>query len=685
MRIPLALALGACCHAAGAAPANPQAPSAQPLSFQRALGGQLRDPVVSGDYVYVPGGRIVSTWNYADPAAPRLLATTGAQPAQGVISGLARWGDHLYASWYSGLDNSGIAVYSLADPANPVLVSQFDDYPAFTLKNLWAISAANGYLYAFDRENGLFYGDLTADPLHPAMRHHELPFAGPIYYEGAVAHGSRLYASGFSGLLDVQWHFCTSYDVAAPAAPAAGADCGSGERPMHARSRVQPPYALSFGMDNVTLFDVADPDAMVVAGRLEDVSAVDGFLSGDYVYALGHDGIDVVDFSDRANPVLAAHAPIQLPGTPDLFAGTSVTPYAQGALVLDGADRLVRLDVTAPTAPRVASEAWQPGGSFARNIAMARGKAVLLQGTYGLGIADAADLTPQARFDIPQTRHTLNDVVDFAVAGDVAYLPSPYTGLHVVDLSDPLRPVERARTPIFIAEGAWMWIAEQDGFLYVGRGGYSNNWLKIIDASDPSNLVLRGDVPVPRIDRLQVHGRYAYGADDDIYSSTSGLRVFDVGDPDAPVEIALYQGCPGAEGFASHPVLDVELAADGARAYVACHDRLHILDIGDPAQPTLLGEYAPPAIEFLWSGRAVATRGDRAWFSDYNGVHELDVGDPAHPRLLKVHETGLMPATRLRALDDGRVFAFEDLMGMHQFGPVDEAIFRDGFDGGSTP
>lgn len=680
MRTLLAIALATCCcRAVEAAPAA----AAEPLSFKRALGGQLRDPVVSGDYVYVPGGRIVSTWNYADPAAPRRLATTGAQPAMGVISGLTRWGDYLYASWYSGSDNSGIAVYSLADPANPALVNQFDDYPAFTLKNLWAVSVANGYLYAFDRENGLFYGDLLADPLHPTMQHVEMPFGGMTYYEGAVAHGSRVYASGFSGMLDVQWHFCASYDVTAPTNPTATNDCGGGERPWFARSRVQPPYSLAFGLDNVALFDIADPAATVALGRLDSVYAVDGFMSGDYVYALGYDGIDVIDYRDRMNPVLAGHSPIQLPGTPDIFAGTSVTAYEQGALVLDGADRFVRLDVSTPTEPRLASEVWQPGGSFAMNVAMVQGKAVLLQASYGVGIADAADLTPLARFDIPETISKLNYVNDFAVAGDVAYLPSMYTGLHVVDLSDPLQPTELNRSSIFVNDGGLLWIATQDDFLYIGRGGFSDNWLKVIDAADPSNLVLRGDIPVSKIDRLQVHGRYVYAADDDVTSSVSGLHVFDIGNPDEPIEVALYQGCPGAESFGSHPVLDVEIAADGARAYVACNDRMHIVDLSEPSQPSLLGEYFPSGPEFLWSGRAVATRGDRAWFSDFNGVHELDVSDPADPRVLKVNETGLMPATRLRALEDGRVFAFHDLMGMHEFGPAEDAIFRDGFDVGS--
>lgn len=677
MHIPLALALGACCHAAAAAPAPA---TAAPLSFKRALGGQLRDPVVFGDYVYVPGGRIVSTWSYADPAAPRWLASTGDQPAQGVISGLTRWGDYLYASWYSGADNSGIAVYSLANPARPVRVSQFDDYPAFTLKHLWAVSAANGHLYAFDRENGMFYGDLLADPLHPTMRHQELPFSGPTYYDGAVASGSRIYATGWSGMFDVLWHFCTSYDVSAPTRPAATGDCGSGERPGVSRTRVQPPYSLAFGWENVALFDVADPAHTVALGRLDSVNAVDGFLSGDYVYALGYDGIDVVDYRDRANPVLAAHSPIQLPGTPDIFGGSSVTAYEQGALVLDGTDRFVRLDVSTSTQPRIASEVWQPGGSFAADIAMVGGRAVLLQMTYGLGIADADDLTPLARFDTAETAGDFNYIYDFAVAGDRVYLPSPKTGLHVVDLSDPLRPRQLNSPSLFALDGGPLRAATQGDLLYVGRGAFSDNWLKVVDVSDPSDPFLRGSVPANKIDRLQVHGRYVYGADDDGLSSRSGLHVFDVGDPDRPVEVALYQGCPSA-GPGSHPVFDVALSADGARAYVACQDRLHILDVRDPTRPILLGEYAPAVPEFLWSARAVAVRGDRVWFSDFNGVHELDVGDPAAPLVLAISETGLEPAKRLRALADGRVFAFHELMGMHEFGPADDAVFRDGFDG----
>ncbi|MBO9663950.1 hypothetical protein [Dokdonella sp.] len=682
MRTALAVALAACCHPAAAASQFPSA--APPLAFKRALGGQLRDPVVFGDYVYVPGGRVVSTWNYADPAAPEPLSTTGAQPAQGVLSGLTRWGDHLYASWYSGADNSGIAVYSLADPANPVLVSQFDDYPAFTLKNLWAVSAANGHLYAFDRENGMFYGDLVADPLHPTLRHQELPFSGATYYDGAVAQGSRVYATGWSGMLGALWHFCTTYDVSAPTSPAATSDCGSGERPGVSRTRVQPPYSLAFGWENLALFDVADPANTVALGRLDGVSAVDGFLSGDYVYALGYDGIDVVDYRDRAHPVLAAHSPIQLPGTPDIFAGSSVTAYEQGALVLDGTDRFVRLDVSTPTEPRIASEVWQPGGSFAANIALVGGKAVLLQMTYGLGIADADDLTPLARFDTAETLGDLNYIYDFAIAGERVYLPSPKTGLHVVDLSDPLQPRQLNSPSLFVGDGGPLWAAAQGDFLYVGRGAYSSNWLKVVDVSDPANPVLRGSVPVNKISRLQVHGGYAYGADDDGLSHGSGLHVFDVANPGRPVEVTVYQGCPSAAP-GSHPVFDVALSADGARAYVACQDRLHILDVRDPTQPILLGEYFPPSPEFTWSARAVATHGDRVWFSDFNGVHELDVGDPAHPRLLQVSETGLMSATRLRALDDGRVFAFHELMGMHEFGPGIETIFRDGFDAGSRP
>jgi hypothetical protein len=80
------------------APPAATAADQAPLSLSLLRGGSVAaDPAVSGDRVYIPTGRVIATWSYADPDAPIRVATSA--PADGPINGLARRGDYLYASW----------------------------------------------------------------------------------------------------------------------------------------------------------------------------------------------------------------------------------------------------------------------------------------------------------------------------------------------------------------------------------------------------------------------------------------------------------------------------------------------------------------------------------------------------------------------------------------------------------
>lgn len=671
MRILLALALAACSAPAIAAKTLAQDRQALPLS--RVLGGPLRDPVMAAPYVYIPSGRIVSTWNYADESAPLYVGAT-AQPAKGQITGLARWQDYLYASWTTGDVSAGIAVYWLADPANPVLIGEFEDYVTSSFKRIWAIAAMNGHLYFFDQENGLFWADLASDPLHPASFGQSPWPTGGFYFDGAYAQGDRLYASGSLGFASVNFHFCDSYDLSTPSAPVREGSCGGGSYPTYFRTRVQPPYAVTFGLENLALTDISDPAHGVPLGRSEAVSAMDGFLSGDHAYALGIVGIDIFDISDRMNPNLIAHSPVSMLGV------GSVTALDDGALVLTSTDRFVRLDVSTPSAPQIRSEVAPPGGIAAGDIALVNGKAVLLQQNYGLGIAEPATLAPLARFeaDLPEDI-AARRVGDFAVEGDLAYLAAASYGVFIVDLSDPMRPAESGRfaVPEGANDFANLSIAVEDRLVYLTRKMFQGSFLRIVDASDPAAPVTLSTIEVGGIDRLQVRDGYVYAAGD------SGLQIFDVRDPAAPVEVGRYEECPGIASD-THPVYDVDLAEAGARAYLACLNSLHVIDVGDPTQPRRLGAYQAP--DYASSGFSVAAYGNRAWYGDRSGVHELDVGDASAPALLGVTATGEWHPFRLRALADGRLFAFSTIGGVHEFGAVvADSIFRDGFDAGSRP
>src|SRR5687768_8865778 len=153
--------LSACSDSSdGSTDPPPPPPPPVHLTLTRVVGGQLADLVVSGQLAYVATGRVVATWDYRDPSAPTQVGAV-AEPAGGLITGLALHGDHLYASWRTGNDKSGVTTYSLADPARPSFVSEALMGADFS--HVGAIAAANNHLYAFDSENGIWVSSL-ADP-----------------------------------------------------------------------------------------------------------------------------------------------------------------------------------------------------------------------------------------------------------------------------------------------------------------------------------------------------------------------------------------------------------------------------------------------------------------------------------------------------------------------------------------
>ena len=336
----ICLMLGAMSEAS-AAPA-PTGTGMLPLT--QVAGGTVLDPVIAGDIVYVPSGRIISAWDYANPAAPVLLASTGTTPTNGVIRGLTRWGNYLYASWQAGDDSGGVAVYSLGDPRHPALVNQFSDY-APEYKSLWTLAAANGYLYLFDSENGIFYGDLGPDPLHPTFTR---LLRTPVPYDRSAVAGNRIFVSGTT-YSSTPTHICGALDVSMPAAPAFLSNgCGSGDSLELFRSRIQSPLAAAYGL-KLSLFDIGDPNNTQVLGALDTEPATDGFLAGNHAYSLGFAGIDIHDITNRSAPVTVGHSPIPTLGA------NSVTALNNGALMLTSTDRFTRLDVSNPLAPIVVS------------------------------------------------------------------------------------------------------------------------------------------------------------------------------------------------------------------------------------------------------------------------------------------------------------------------------------------
>jgi hypothetical protein len=150
--------------------------------------------------------------------------------------------------------------------------------------------------------------------------------------------------------------------------------------------------------------------------------------------------------------------------------------------------------------------------------------------SLGVGLLAFAALSAAVVSPLPATAlvtvggvDTPGFALDVEVVGGLAYVAYEYSGLRVIDVSDPKAPVEIGAldTPgqAFDVEGGLAYVANIFG-------------LRVIDLSDPTAPVELGAVDTPGpADGVEVVGGVAYVADWD-----SGLRVIDVSDPAAPVE-----------------------------------------------------------------------------------------------------------------------------------------------------
>src|SRR5262245_18135669 len=257
--IAVAVSLSAGCSDRGSGGANPAPP--EPIELSRAMGGQLADLVVSGQRSYAATGRVIATWDFSDPGAPVQVGAVDA-PAGGLITGCALPGDRLYASRRTGDDQSGLTVYSLADPAAPEFVNEIPI--AATFSHVDAIAAANDHLYLFDTENGIWVGSL-ADPDAPELATDGIGLGGAFDHSFVEGNLIRVFGKSFTGDAVL-----TTYEVTNPGTPQElqtfftdGIDLFD--------LKFGTPFAVGFGA-KLSVWDLSNPAAVVPRGNADTVA-----------------------------------------------------------------------------------------------------------------------------------------------------------------------------------------------------------------------------------------------------------------------------------------------------------------------------------------------------------------------------------------------------------------------------
>lgn len=379
--------------------------------------------------------------------------------------------------------------------------------------------------------------------------------------------------------------------------------------------------------DGVHVYDISDSDMPAYAGTMSqytDARRVKALGTLLYV-ANGLNGLSLVYLHG------GAITPITTLDTPG---SASDVDAAGGIAVVADQSSLRVIDVSDPTSPvEIGSYAASGAGSVQIEWPW-----VYLGTTSAMLVLDISDPTSPGLVGT----YPAFDVVSVSVEGDQAAVAT-LGGVEIVDVTNPVSPAEQSSLPsgdetsyalltggrVFWADGEnfrilesavpvaiddyyyrpglgqnWVGTAAQGDFLYGFRGDdMGREVLTVYGVLDAMNPTVVGEVVVnptfsPARGDIEASGGYVYLAD-----RTRGIRVFDVQDPSAPVEVNQLLA-------SSDPILDLEVS--GSYLVAMADDTLHVLDIYDPANPVEL-------YSVLAHDDYVAVQGNLAYF--VNGIY----------------------------------------------------------------
>ena len=246
---------------------------------------------------------------------------------------------------------------------------------------------------------------------------------------------------------------------------------------------------------------------------------------------------------------------------------------------------------------------WVSVPGFANDVAVAGRYAYVAAGGQGLQVVDVEDKARPAVVASLALSGNANDVV---ISGDLAYVAAGASGLHVVDISNPLVPV---RVGGFDTAGIAFGLAAQGARVFLADGPQG---IVILDATDPTQPRLLGSVATPGVSAVAVavQGNLA------VVAASTSLLTVDVTDVARPTIRGAIQGLLAQS---------VALSDDGAYGYVAAYtSSLRVVDLRNPDAPVDIAGTPPILGGFLWD---VATSGDFTFGADSYFVNGVPITD----------------------------------------------------------
>jgi len=348
---------------------------------------------------------------------------------------------------------------------------------------------------------------------------------------------------------------------------------------------------------SLVILDISEPNNPVKLGKVTLPDMVEDIaVSGSYAYVADHyAGLQIIDVSNASSPVCV--------GSFDGggFAG-GVAIAGSYAYVVGWSAGLQIIDVSNPAKPM--HVAWYDTPSHALDVAIAGSCAYVAGYNTGLQIIDISDPTNPSWLGACDTSGIAWDI---AVSGDYAYVADFNDGLKIINVSDPCNPELAAEWDI---DGLSEKVEVAGNLVYLG-GQYIG--LQIIDVSDPANPVWLGEHESRgTVLDIAVVGNYTYIGD------WRGLQIIDVYEPANPVVVGEYKSSGS----------NLCIAIVDNYAYLGGWDGLKVIDVGDPAEPKLIGWVSTPNLDLL----EVEIAGSYAYAAcQFGGLHIIDIFEPTNP------------------------------------------------------
>jgi hypothetical protein len=275
-------------------------------------------------------------------------------------------------------------------------------------------------------------------------------------------------------------------------------------------------------------------------------------IHGTHAYVAAGPMLRIVDVANPSLPAVVGT--FEFPERIWALAVSGSTVYAA-----DDWAGLVILDVANPSAPRMRGAYKTLGQAW--GVAVLGSSAVVANQMSGIDVIDVSDPDKPA---VAGTYFTEGYARDVAIAGSLAYVIDQPSGFSVLDLSKGGPPTElssqqSAQSPLIVSVSETS--AGRRLASLVGGRGSQGSGVQVYDVSDPAAPVRVSTVKTAgRALRVAMQGSLAYVAD-----GTEGLQIIDLSDP-------------------AHPSQTASFATTGPARDVAVKDSLVLVVVGETRQ-----------------------------------------------------------------------------------------------------